>query len=322
MNFQDIRPIELHEIEAARRRIADAIVRTPVVRLDVGARPLDVRLKLENLQPSHAYKLRGAANAVGLLTEQQRADGVWTISSGNAGLAIANAARQAGIKCTVVMLENAARAKFERIEALQARTIPVTMAVGWKALEDRSFSGVTGTFIHPFDDHNFLAGHATLVPEILEDVPDATAIVAPIGGGGLVTAIGNGVRALNKSIRVWGAEPETAAPAAKSFAEGRPQKFEGFQESFVEGAGAPSVLPRMWQRMKPVVDGSIVVTLDETRKAMRLLAERARVVCEGAGALPVAAALTGKAGNGPVVAVISGGNIDISKYCEIISAQA
>lgn len=184
------------------------------------------------------------------------------------------------------------------------------------------FSGVTGTFIHPFDDHNFLAGHATVVCEILEDVPDASAIIAPIGGGGLVTAIGNAVRAFNKPVAVWGAEPETAAPAAKSFAKGEPERFEGFQESFIEGAGAPSVLPRMWQRMKPVVDGSIVVTLDETKKAMRLLAEHARVISEGAGALPVAAALTGKAGNGPVVAVISGGNIDISKYCEIVGGQA
>jgi threonine dehydratase len=174
--------------------------------------------------------------------------------------------------------------------------------------------------VHPFDDHNFIAGHATMGLEILEDAPDTVAVIAAIGGGGLITGVGSALKALDPKIRVWGAEPETAAPAALSFARGSPQVFENWQSSFVDGAGGQSLFPRMWERMKPVVDGCIVVSLDDTKKAMRLLAEKARVIAEGAGALSVAAALTGKAGQGPIVAIISGGNVDLKKFCEIIDS--
>jgi len=317
-----VRPIELSEIEAARRRIAGTIVRTPLLRLELGPGFPDIRLKLENLQPINAYKLRGAANAVAMLPETERRRGVWTISAGNAGQGVAYAARQAGVPCTVVVIETAPASKMERMKALGARLVPVPFAVAWQAMEDRTFPGVEGVFVHPFDDHNFIAGHATMGLEILEDAPDTAAVIAGIGGGGLVAGLGSAIKALRPGIRVWGAEPETAAPAARSFAAGSPQTFPEWQSSFVDGAGGKSVFPRMWERMKPVVDGSIVVTLDQTRRAMRLMAEKARVISEGAGALPLAAALTGKAGPGPIVAVVSGGNIDLSKFSEILAATA
>jgi threonine dehydratase len=320
MTLDPVRPIALAEILEARARIAGTIVRTPLVRLELGAGYPDIRLKLENLQPINAYKLRGAANAVALLTEAERQLGVWTISAGNAGQGVAYAARKAGVPCTVVVIETAPASKIERMQALGARLVPVPYAAAWQALEERAYAGVEGTFIHPFDDHNFIAGHATMGLEILEDAPDTAAVIAGIGGGGLVVGLGSAMKALRPAVRVWGAEPETGAPAARSFAMGSPQPFREWQASFVDGAGGQSMFPRMWERMQPVVDGCIVVTLEETKRAMRLMAEKARVIAEGAGALPLAAALTGKAGQGPIVAIVSGGNIDLRKFAELVGS--
>ena len=320
--LEAVRPIEMADILGARERIAKTIVRTPLIRLEMGSGFPDIRLKLENLQPINAYKLRGAANAVALMSLSERKLGVWTISAGNAGQGVAYSARQAGVPCTVVVIETAPAAKIERMRALGARLIPVPYSVAWKALEDRAFPGVEGTFVHPFDDHAFIAGHATIGLEILEDAPDTVAVIASIGGGGLITGVGSAVKALNPGIKVWGAEPETAAPAALSFAMGSPQVFQEWQPSFVDGAGGQSLFPRMWERMQPVVDGFIVVDLQETRKAMRLLAEKVRVISEGAGALSVAAAYSGKAGQGPIVAIVSGGNIDLGKFCELIATSS
>ncbi|MEY2498389.1 MAG: threonine dehydratase [Verrucomicrobiota bacterium] len=317
--LEPVRPIELAEIKEARTRIADTIVRTPLIRLELGPGYPDIRLKLENLQPINAYKLRGAANAVAMLSDSERKRGVWTISAGNAGQGVAYAARRAGVPCTVVVIETAPASKIERMKALGARLVPVPYDVAWKALEERSYAGVEGTFVHPFDDHNFIAGHATMGLEILEDAPDTVAVIAAIGGGGLITGVGSAMKALRPEIKIWGAEPETAAPAALSFENGSPQVFKDWKQSFVDGAGGQSVFPRMWERMKPIVDGYIVVTLEETKKAMRLMAEKARIISEGAGALPLAAALTGKAGQGPIVAIVSGGNIDLKKFSELIS---
>lgn len=320
--LEPVRPIALSEIRDARQRIAGTIVRTPLVRLESGPGAPDIRLKLENLQPINAYKLRGAANAVAMLTDSERARGVWTISAGNAGQGVAYAARRAGVPCTVVAIETAPVAKIDRMRALGAKLVLVPFDVAWKALEERAFRGVAGTFVHPFDDHNFIAGHATMGLEILEDAPDVVAVIAAIGGGGLVTGVASAVKALKPDVRVWGAEPETAAPAALSFAKGSPQVFPEWRATFVDGAGGQSLFPRMWERMRPVVDGSIVVTLDETKRAMRLLAEKTRVIAEGAGALALAAALTGKAGPGPIVAIVSGGNIDLKKFFELLGDDA
>jgi len=314
-----VRPIKLDEIRQARERIAQTIVRTPLVRLELGPDFPDVRLKLENLQPINAYKLRGAANAVALLPEQDRKRGVWTISAGNAGQGVAYAAREAGVPCTVVAIETAPESKLARMRALGARLVLVSYDVAWKALDDRAFPGVDGTFVHPFDDDNFIAGHGSMGLEILEDAPDTKAIIASIGGGGLITGVASAIKAINPGIKIFGAEPETAAPAALSFEKNSPQVFKNWKASFVDGAGGQSVFPRMWERMKPLVDGYIVVTLEETKKAMRIMAEKARIISEGAGALPLAAALTGKAGKGPIVAIVSGGNIDLKKFFELIS---
>src|ERR1700736_78918 len=275
--LEAVRPIELAEIREARTRIASTIVRTPLVHLEMGPNYPDIRLKLENLQPINAYKLRGATNAVAMLPESERKRGVWTISAGNAGQGVAYAARQAGVPCTVVVIETAPESKVKRMCALGAKLIPVPYDVAWKALEERSFPGAEGTFVHPFDDHNFMAGQGTMGLEILEDAPDPAAVIASIGGGGLITGVGSAIKALKPGIKVWGAEPETAAPAALSFAMGSPQVFKDWKPSFVDGAGQ-SLFPRTWERMKPVVDGYLVVSLDETKKAMRLVAEKARVI--------------------------------------------
>ncbi len=320
--LEAVRPIEMAEILAARERIAGTVVRTPLVRLEMGPGYPDIRLKLENLQPINAYKLRGAANAVALLSPAERDRGVWTISAGNAGQGVAYSARKAGVPCTVVVIETAPASKIERMRALGATLIPVPYEAAWQALEDRAFPGIEATFVHPFDDHDFIAGHATIGLEILEDAPDTAAVIASVGGGGLLTGVGSAIKELSPRVAIWAAEPETAAPLALSLEKGSPQRFENWKASFVDGAGGQSVFPRMWERMRPVVDGSIVVTLEETRRAMRLLAERSRVIAEGAGALSVAAALTGKAGPGPIVAIVSGGNIDLAKFCELISPSA
>jgi threonine dehydratase len=316
--LEPVRPIPLADIRQARERIAGTIVRTPLIRLELGPGQPDIRLKLENLQPINAYKLRGAANAVARLPEAERNRGVWTISAGNAGQGVAYAARKAGVPCTVVAIETAPASKLDRMRALGAKLVLVPYEVAWRALDDRAYPGVEGTFVHPFDGHDFIAGHGTMGLEILEDAPDAVAVITSIGGGGLITGVGSAVKALKPGIKVYGAEPETAAPMSRSLSAGSPQTFPEWKASFVDGAGGQSVFPRMWQRMQPVVDGCIVVTLDETKRAMRLLAEKARVIAEGAGALPLAAALTGKAGQGPIVAVVSGGNIDLEKFSDLV----
>jgi threonine dehydratase len=320
--LEPVRPIEIDDVREARKRIGKTILRTPLVRLELGPAHPDIWLKLENLQPINAYKLRGAANAVAMLTESERKHGVWTISAGNAGQGVAYAAREWGVPCAVVVIETAPVSKIERMRSLGAKLIPVPYDVAWQALEDRSFPGAEGRFVHPFDDHNFIAGHGTIGLEIMEDAPETKTVIASIGGGGLITGVGSALKALKPSVEIWGAEPETAAPAALSFAMGSPQIFHNWKPSFVDGAGGQSVFPRMWDRMKPVVNGCITVTLEETKKAMRLMAEKTRIIAEGAGALPLAAALTGKAGRGPIVAIVSGGNIDLEKFCELVQSEA
>ena len=316
---EPVRPIALSDIEAARERIAATVLRTPLVKLDTGAGGPDIYLKLENLQPTNAYKIRGAANAVAHLSDKKRARGVWTISAGNAGQGVAYAARAFGVPCSVVAIETAPQTKLDRMRALGATIVPVSYETAWVAAESHSFEGMDATFIHPFDNHDFIAGHGTMGLEIVEDLPEVRTVIAAIGGGGLITGVGSAIKALRPAVRIIGAEPETASPYAHSLAHGGPQRFPDWQASFVDGAGGKSVTERMWERMRPIVDGSIVVTLDETRQAMRLIAEKARAIAEGAGALSLAAALTGKAGDGPIVCIVSGGNIDLAKFSELVA---
>jgi threonine dehydratase len=314
-----VRPISIDDIEQARSRIAGTVLRTPLVKLDLGVGAPDIRLKLENLQPTNAYKIRGASNAVARLSDEDRARGVWTISAGNAGQGVAYAARQFDIPCTVVAIETAPQTKLERMRALGATIIPVSYDEAWVAAETHQFPGLDGTFVHPFDNHDFIAGHGTMSLEILEDAPDVRTVIAAIGGGGLITGVGSAIKAKGPDVQVLGAEPETAAPYALSLREGGPRKFPDWQASFVDGAGGKSVTERMWQRMRPVTDGTITVTLDQTRDAMRLIAEKTRTIAEGAGALSLAAALTGQAGEGSIVCVVSGGNIDLKKFAELVA---
>lgn len=315
-----VRPISIEEIEEARLRISGTVLRTPLIKLELGRGAPDVRLKLENLQPTNAYKIRGAVNAIRKLSDEQRAQGVWTISAGNAGQGVAYAAREFEIACTVVAIESAPQTKLDRMRALGATIVPVSYDKAWLAAEMHEFEGLEGTFVHPFDNHDFIAGHGTMGLEIVEDLPQVRTVIAAIGGGGLITGVGSAVKALKPDVKVIGAEPETAAPYAYSLEHGGPQRFPDWKASFVDGAGGKSVTDRMWQRMQAVVDGTITVTLDETRQAMRLMAEKARVISEGAGALSVAAALTGKAGEGPIVCVVSGGNIDLEKFTDLVAS--
>jgi threonine dehydratase len=314
-----IRPIEIDDIREARSRIAGTVLRTPLVKLDAGEGAPEVWLKLENLQPTNAYKIRGATNAVACLTDEERARGVWTISAGNAGQGVAYAAREFGIPSTVVAIETAPQTKLDRMRALGATIVPVSYEQAWVAAEAHAFEGLEGTFVHPFDNHDFIAGHGTMGLEILEDLPEVRTVIAAIGGGGLITGVGSAIKALRPDVKVLGAEPETAAPYALSLREGGPQRFPDWQASFVDGAGGKSVTERMWQRMRPVTDGTITVTLDQVRDAMRLTAEKSRTIAEGAGALALAAALTGEAGEGPIACVVSGGNIDLETFTELVS---
>jgi threonine dehydratase len=312
-----VRPIAIEDIEQARGRISGTVLRTPLVKLALDD-PRDIYLKLENLQPTNAYKIRGASNAVARLTDEERAKGVWTISAGNAGQGVAYAARQYGVPCTVVAIETAPQTKLDRMLALGAKIVPVSYERAWVAAETHEFPGLDGTFVHPFDNHDFIAGHATMGLEILEDCPNVATVICAIGGGGLITGVGSAIKARKPDTKVLGAEPETAAPYALSLREGGPRKFEQWQASFVDGAGGKSVIERMWERMQRVVDGSIVVTLDQVRDAMRLIAEKSRTVAEGAGALSLAAALSDPSIEGPIVCVVSGGNIDLSQFSELV----
>ena len=318
--IEPVRPISSDDIEQARVRITGTVLRTPLVKLDLGGGTPDIRLKLENLQPTNAYKIRGAANAVGRLSDVERARGVWTISAGNAGQGVAYAARQFGIPCTVVAIETAPQTKLDRMRALGATIVPVSYDEAWKAAETHEYAGLDSTFIHPFDNHDFIAGHGTMGLEILEDVPDVRTVIAAIGGGGLITGVGSAIKSARPDVAVIGAEPETAAPYAYSLQEGGPRKLPDWQASFVDGAGGKSVTERMWQRMRPVTDGTITVSLHQTGEAMRLIAEKTRTIAEGAGALSFAAALTGQAGQGPIVCIVSGGNIDLKKFAGIVAA--
>ncbi|HVU29520.1 MAG TPA: pyridoxal-phosphate dependent enzyme [Sphingomicrobium sp.] len=317
--IEPVRSIAIEDIKEARGLIGDTILRTPLVKLDLAPGAPEVWLKLENLQPTNAYKIRGATNAVARLSDEERRKGVWTISAGNAGQGVAYAARQLGVPSTVVAIETAPQTKLDRMRALGASIVPVSYEQAWVAAESHEFEGLEGTFVHPFDNHDFIAGHGTMGLEILEDLPEVETVIAAIGGGGLITGVGSAIKALRPDVRILGAEPETAAPYAYSLREGGPRRFPDWKASFVDGAGGKSVTERMWQRMEAVVDGSITVTLDEVRDAMRLIAEKSRTIAEGAGALSLAAALTGEAGEGPVVCIVSGGNIDLSTFAELVT---
>jgi threonine dehydratase len=314
------RTIPFSLIEDARRHIYNAAIRTPLVRLNSSDAPCEIYLKLENLQPIGSFKIRGAYNAVRLLPESAGGRGVWTVSAGNAAQGVALAAQKVGVPCKVLVMDTAPTTKLEAIRRLGAEVVKAPFDECWKALSERRHPAMSGTIVHPFEDDEFIAGNASIGLEILEDLPDVEAVVASFGGGGLSCGIACAMQARRPMVKVFAAEPETAAPLTSSFSEGSAQAFPDWQASWVDGCGGKSVFPRMWALAHHLLAGSMVVTLEETRRAMKLVAERNHVIAEGAGACAVAATLTGKCGSGKVVAVISGGNIDLSKFQELVCA--
>jgi threonine dehydratase len=321
-----VRDIPLHAVREAAAAISDSIIRTPLIRLDPPARFSDrlagteIYLKLENLQPIGTFKIRGACNAVRQLPPSAIAGGVWTVSAGNAAQGVALAARHAGVPCSVMVMDTAPAAKLDAIRRLGAEIVPATYDECWRTVEAHASPRMRGCFVHPFDDDRFMAGNATIALEIVDDLPDVDAVIGAVGGGGLLGGVGSAMKALKPSARVVAAEPATAAPLAASLAAQRPVYFDGWQASFVDGAGGKSVLATMWPLLARVVDESIVVPLTDVAEAMQIAAERGHVIIEGAAACAVAAALTGRV-HGKVVAIVSGGNIDLSTFASLIGTR-
>ncbi|HEY2942213.1 MAG TPA: pyridoxal-phosphate dependent enzyme [Vicinamibacteria bacterium] len=307
----------LTEIEAARPRLAGIAMRTPLLRLNVEDAPAEIHLKLENLQPIGSFKLRGAGNAMAVAGPAALAQGVCTASAGNMAQGVAWCARLRGVACTVVMPDHAPQTKQAAVERLGARTIKVPFDAWWQALVDRRYPGVDGVFIHPVSDRAVMAGNGTIALEILEELPDVDAVVVPFGGGGLSCGIAAALRAVRPQTKVHACEVETAAPLHAALEAGAPVPI-AYRPSFVDGIGGKGVLTEMWPLARRLLDGSLVVSLEAVAGAIRTLAERNRVVAEGAGAAPVAAALSGRAGGGKVVCVVSGGNIDLAKLALIL----
>ncbi len=308
--------VELSEIEAARTRIEGAAIRTPLVRLYADA-PAEIYLKLENLQPVNSFKIRGATNAVALASPEERAKGLVTASAGNMAQGVAWAARAIGVPATIVVPEQAPQAKLAAIERLGGQVRKLPYDDWWNILVTGNPDGIEGLFVHPVSDPAVIAGNGTIGLEILEDLPDVDAVVIPYGGGGLTTGIASAIRALRPGTKIITAEPATGCALSAAFKAGQPVDA-GYSASFVDGAGSGRVLDSMWPQVSRLVDDALAIPLDEVAAAIRLLAERVRVIAEGAGALAVAAALSGAAGSGKVVCVVSGGNINLSTLAEIL----
>jgi threonine dehydratase len=318
------RSISIETIQDAASRVYRAAVRTPLVALgQMEPGGPEVFLKLETLQPIGSFKIRGAFNAVSRLSPEQLAGGVWTVSAGNAAQGVALAARTVGARCSVLVMDTAPETKLRAIDRLGATIVKATYDECWRTVEDHGSPRMDGHFVHPFDDDDFISGNGTAGLEIVEDLPDVDAVVAPIGGGGLLAGIGVAVRALRPSATIYAAEPETAAPLARSLKAGEASRFDGWQASFVDGAGGKSVLTTMWPLLHAHVADSLVVTLDEAAAAMRVAAERLHVIAEGAAACAIAAALSpamAQRGHRRVVAVVSGGNVDLGTFARLVGA--
>jgi threonine dehydratase len=311
-------PITLVDVKNAQQNIAGTALRTPLVRMPVEAK-VEVWLKLENLQPIGAFKIRGAANVMARTPREKLARGVLTASAGNMAQGVAFCARRLGIPATIVAPDTAPATKIRAVERLGGRVILAPFADWWRTFETRSYPGVDATFIHAFDDPDVMAGNGTIALELLEDQPDLDAVVIPWGGGGLACGIAEVLRQLAPQVKIYAAEVETAAPLVASLAAGEPRAVD-YQPSFVDGIGAKVVFPNMFELGQRLLDGSIVVTLAEAAAAMKLAAERNRVIVEGASACAIAAALSGRAGIGKVVAIVSGGNIDLEKFSQLTSS--
>jgi threonine dehydratase len=315
-----LEPVDLATIEAARDRIAGTAIRTPLVRMNVDDAPAEIFLKLENLQPIGSFKIRGAANAITAVEPEALRNGVYTASAGNMAQGVGWMARKLGVPFSVVVPDHAPATKLAAIERLGGSIVKVPFAEWWQVVTTHEFDGLDGFFVHPVSDPAVIAGNATIGLELLEDLPDLDAVVVPYGGGGLSSGIASALRALRPEVPVYAAEVATAAPLAAALEAGEPTEVP-YTASFVDGIGSTSVLEEMWPLVSELLAGSLVSNLDEVTSAVRLLAERNRVVAEGAGAAGVAAALRGAAGPGKVVCIVSGGNIDTTKLARILAEQ-
>jgi threonine dehydratase len=314
------RNISIDTIRAAADVVYDAAVRTPIVPFLAEPGGPEIYLKLETLQPIGSFKIRGAWNALRQLPRDAMRDGVWTVSAGNAAQGVALAARTAGVPCSVMVMDTAPETKLQAIQRLGAEIVPATHDECWRTVEAHGSPRMRGRFIHPFDDDGFIAGNGTAGLEIVEDLPDVDAVVAPLGGGGLLAGVAAALSQLRPETRVFAAEPETAAPFDASLKAGCASRFDAWQPSFVDGAGGPSVLPTMWPLLQRLVESSIVVSLKDVAAAMKLTAERVHVIAEGAAGCAIAAALSGRVPGKKIVAIVSGGNIDLAKFARLTGA--
>jgi threonine dehydratase len=303
--------------QEARRNIASVALRTPLIRCNAEG-PANLYLKLENLQPIGSFKIRGAANVMARTPRERLTRGVLTASAGNMAQGVAFCARRIGVSATIIAPDTAPATKIQAVERMGGRVIKVPFAEWWRTFETRSYPGVDATFIHAFDDPDVMAGNGTIALELLEDLPDLDAVVIPWGGGGLSCGTAAVLRELAPRVRIYAAEIETAAPLAASLAAGEPRAVD-YKPSFVDGIGSKTVFPGMFESARELLDGSLVVTLTETANAMKVVTERNRMIIEGAAACAVAACLSGRAGSGKIVAIVSGGNIDLDKFARLVS---
>jgi len=303
--------------QEAWRNIASVALRTPLIRCNADA-PANLYLKLENLQPIGSFKIRGAANVMARTPRERLTRGVLTASAGNMAQGVAFCARRIGISATIIAPDTAPATKIQAVERMGGRVIKVPFAEWWRTFETRSYPGIDATFIHAFDDPDVMAGNGTIALELLEDLPDLDAVVIPWGGGGLSCGIAAVLRELAPRVGIYAAEIETAAPLAASLAAGEPRAVD-YKPSFVDGIGSKTVFPGMFESARTLLDGSLVVTLTEAANAMKMVAERNRMIIEGAAACAVAACLSGRAGSGKIVAIVSGGNIDLDKFAQLVS---
>jgi threonine dehydratase len=314
-------PIPLEDIQKAHKRIKDKAIKTPLVKLNLEDTPGEIYLKLENLQPIRSFKIRGAYNALSLLEPESLKKGVWTVSAGNHAQGLAWSAKQLEIKCTIVLPENAPKTKLKKINEMGAEVIKVDLETYLEIYQTRKYKGLDGHFVHAFSDPDIMAGTGTIGLEILNDLPDVDTILVPWGGGGLACGIASAVKALNPRVKIIACEVDSAAPLSASFKAGEPAKGVDYTPSFVDGIGAPFVLPEMYELAREIVDDVVVVSLMETARAVELLVDSNCVVAEGAGAVSLAAALGSKVGSGKIVCLISGGNIDKEKLVKILQGK-
>ncbi len=310
--------VSLQDIKDAQQRIRGKVNRTPLIRFYNDDLPGEIYLKLENLQPIGSFKLRGAYNAISTADRSLLNDGVYTASAGNMAQGVAWNARMMNIPCTVIVPDHAPQTKLDAITRLGAKFIKIPFNDWWQVLVTRKFEGMKGLFIHPVSDPAVIAGNGTVGLEILEDLPDVDTVIVPYGGGGLISGIATAIKTIKPGVKVFASEVETAAPLAPSLAAGEPVKVL-YTPSFVDGMGSAGLLAEMWPLVSKLANGSIVLSLKQIADAIKLLMERTRVIAEGAGGSSFAAALTGEAGTGKIVCVISGVNIDAEKLIKILS---